>query len=164
MLKKTIQITLFTASFLLLIGVHSCINDPKNEEVTGIFNIQITGDIQDTLEGVANFELIPKTDYGLVIVRLEEDELNYVMISFVNSSPTNIRLEPGDYNIVSQIVPNNQKEVLVDYYINGVKNSGNSGSVSIGISKETQLKGRINTANFTVINSFMSGNYDAKRK
>ncbi|MFC2125034.1 hypothetical protein ACFLU5_09505 [Bacteroidota bacterium] len=164
MLKQTIYSVLFAVTFIFLFGIHSCIDDPGNDEVSGIFTIQISGDIQETMEGKATFSLISKDQYSLVIIKLEVDELNYVWLSFVNPSSTSIFLEPGDYNIVSQITVDSQKEVLIDYYIDGVKYIADSGSVSLGVSKETQLKGRINTASFPDINSFISGNYDAIRE
>jgi hypothetical protein len=162
MLKNKIQLILIAGSFLFLFGTNGCTRE--NEEASGLFNVQITGDIQETMEGEATFTFIPKTDYGLIIIRLEEDELNYINLSFINPNASRVYLEPGDYNVVTQMTPNDQKEALVDYYINGLKHSGSSGSISIGISKETQLKGKINAVSYPDINSSMSGNYDAKRE
>jgi len=162
MTKKIVYISLISVLVLTLTWMNGC--TPENEETSGVFSVRVTGDIQEEMEGDATFDLLPKDQYSYVIIRLEEDDLNYVRLSFINTSSTTIHLEPGEYNIVPQIAVNNQKEVLVDYFNDGIKYIGNSGSVSLGISKEAQLKGTINNANFPDINSLMSGNYDAKRK
>ena len=162
MLKYLIQLILIIGGLSFLFGSNSCVTE--NVEASGLFNVQITGDIQESMEGEATFTFIPKTDYGLIIIRLEEDELNYIRLSFINPNASRVYLEPGDYNVVNQITPNDQKEVLIDYYINNVKHVAGSGKVSLGISKETQLKGMIYSVSFPDINSSMSGNYDAKRE
>ena len=164
MFKYKIQLVLIVGSFLLLGVINGCISE--NEEVSGLFKIQITGDIQETMEGEATFTFVPKTDYALITIRLEEDDSNYINLSFINPIASRVFLEPGDYSVVTQITPdnNNQKEVLVDYYAGTVKYTASSGSVSLRVSKETQLKGTINSAVLADINSSLSGDFDAKRQ
>ena len=95
MIKKIIQLVLIIGCFIFMFGINGCTSE--NEESTGLFNAQITGDIQGTMEGEATFTFIPKTDYGWIIIRLEEDEFNYIVLSFVNPSDSRVYLEPGDY-------------------------------------------------------------------
>ena len=145
----------------LIFSFVSC-GTTDNPEVTGTFTAEFSGDFSKAIDGNATFRLEGSGLNGIIIVRLDESETSYIRLTFPNPSPTEIVLEPGTYTIVKQLNNDIWNEVLVDYVDNGLSFSASSGSVGIGISKETQLSGDIRNASFTLLSSICNGTFDAK--
>jgi len=133
-----------------------------NPEATGTFRAEFTGDFSKVMEGDSYFRLEPSGINGIIIIRLDESETSFLRLTFPNPSPTEIVLDPGTYTIVTQLGNNIIREVLVDFVDNGISFTANSGSVGIGISKETQLAGDIINASFPLLSSTCNGNFNAK--
>ena len=138
--------------------IFSCTED--NPDPTGLFDAEFSGDFQKILEGSATFELQPRGSNGIVIVYLRESNDVFIRLTFPNSSPNELFIEPGTYTIVTQLGNDLTTEVLVDY-IDGTSFTASSGEVNVGISKPTQLAGTISNAEFRVLRSMCNGTFNA---
>jgi hypothetical protein len=151
---------IITAVFLLVIaGMFSCTSDPP--EPTGIFDVVFSGDISDQLQGQASFELLPRNTNGLIVVSLVQSESILLRLTFFNTDPVQIFLEPGTYSVVNQLDQNVPKEVLVDYVTEQGTFNAASGEIRVGIVKQSQIKGEIVNVRFNLLDSSCSGSFDA---
>lgn len=133
----------------------------NNPEPTGLFTANFTGDFSKTMEGNARFRLEPAGDNGILIIQLKESNNVFLRLSFFNSSPSQIFLEPGTYNIVPQLGNNIPSEVLVDFINGGLSFTAQSGEVRIGISKPGQISGEFVNAEFSFLSSMCNGTFDS---
>jgi hypothetical protein len=145
--------------FLIITVLFACTND--NPDPTGLFDAEFTGDFQETLEGSATFELEPRGSNGVVIVYLRESNDVFIRLTLPNASPNEIFIEPGTYNIVTQLGNDLLSEVLVDFIDGSLSFTASSGEVNIGISKPTQLAGTIANAEFQILRSMCNGTFNA---
>jgi hypothetical protein len=139
--------------------VMGCTSD--NPEPTGTFSASLSGNFTSNLEGTARFRLEPSGINGIVIIQLKESDDVFVRLSFPNSSPSQIFLEPDTYSIVPQLGNDLTSEVLVDFINNGISYTARGGEIAIGISKPDQISGEIVSAEFDVLKSMCNGQFDA---
>jgi hypothetical protein len=154
--------TLIRKSAFMLLAISillACTND--NPDPTGLFDAEFTGDFAKTLEGSATFELEPRGSNGVIIVYLRESNDVFIRLSFPNSSPTSVFIEPGTYTIVTQLGNDLASEVLVDFIDGNASFSASNGQVNIGISKPDQLAGTIANAEFQILRSMCNGTFNS---
>ncbi len=154
--------TLIRKSVFILVAfpiLLACTND--NPDPTGLFDAEFTGDFAKTLEGSATFELEPRGSNGVIIVYLRESNDVFIRLSFPNSSPTSVFIEPGTYTIVTQLGNDLASEVLVDFIDGNASFSASNGQVNIGISKPDQLAGTIANAEFQILRSMCNGTFNS---
>ena len=84
-----------------------------------------------------------------------------IRLTFPNPNNNQIQLEPGTYTIVPQLNQDIFSEVLVDYIDDNLSFTAASGEVRVGISKPTQISGRIVDAEFSLLRSMCNGTFDA---
>jgi hypothetical protein len=155
LLKKIITAVLVIA----LAGILGCTDDPP--EPTGTFNVLFSGDISEQLQGQAYFELLPRNTNGLIVVSLVQSESILLRLTFFNTDPVQIFLEPGTYTVVNQLDQNVTREVLVDYVTDQGTFNAASGELRVGIVKQSQIKGEVVDVRFNLLNSSCSGSFDA---
>jgi hypothetical protein len=154
--------TLIRKSAFMLLAISillACTND--NPDPTGLFDAEFTGDFAEKLEGSATFELEPRGSNGVIIVYLRESNDVFIRLSFPNSSPTSVFIEPGTYTIVTQLGNDLASEVLVDFIDGNASFSASNGQVNIGISKPDQLAGTIANAEFQILRSMCNGTFNS---
>ena len=144
---------------LILIAFTQCTKD--NPEPTASFRINLTGDISKVFEGTATFKLEPLGDNGILTIRLDGGNSEFIRLTYLNPDPAQIFLEPGTYNVVPQLGNEIKKEVLVDFVTVSNTFIASSGQVTVGISKNSQITGNLNSVFFNIPNTTANGSYDA---
>jgi hypothetical protein len=147
------------ATIFIFFLIFSCTS--SNPEPTGTFTATFTGNFSNEFEGTARFELIPSGINGIIHIVLKETNDTYLRLSFPNTDPNQILLEPGTYTIVPQLGNNILSEVLVDYIDGPLSHTAQSGQVNIGISKQDQISGQIQNAEFSTLMSMCNSTFDA---
>ena len=143
---------------LLTFLVH-CTKD--NPDPTGTFNISLTGNINKVFDGTATFSMQPLGDNGILTIQLDGGNSEFIRLTYLNPDPEQIFLEPGTYNVVPQLGNEIRKEVLVDFVTPTNVFTAGSGEVTVGISKNSQITGKLINVFFQVPNTTADGNYDA---
>ena len=158
---KIIKVLIRNSVFLLLTIplLFACTND--NPDPSGLFDAEFTWDFEEKLEGSAKFELEPRGCNGVFIVYLRESNDVFIRLSFPNSCPSAVFIEPGTYTVVTQLGNDLASEVLVDFIDGNASFSASSGQVNIGISKPTQLAGTITNAEFQILRSMCNGTFNS---
>jgi hypothetical protein len=159
MAYKKILTLIITA---IMLGIFRCTSDPP--EPTGTFQVAFSGTINDEVQGDATFKLVPNNTNGLIIINLTQSSSDYFRLSFFNTDPAQIFLDPGTYTVVEQLGQNVTGEVIVDYFNNLGKFSATSGEIRVGVVKESQIKGDLLNVQFNLLNSACNGNFDAIRE
>ena len=144
---------------LLLAFLSHCTKD--NPEPTGVFNINLSGNINKVFNGTATFSMQPLGDNGILTIRLDGGNSEFIRLTYLNPDPEQIFLEPGTYNVVPQLGNEIRKEVLVDFVTPTNVFTAANGEVTVGISKNSQITGKLIDVFFQVPNTTANGNYDA---
>lgn len=133
----------------------------ENPDPTGSFQINLTGNINKVFSGTATFNLQPQGDNGILTIRLDGGNSEFIRLTYLNPDPNQIFIEPGTYTVVSQLGNDITKEVLADYVTPTNVFAAESGEITVGISKNTQITGKLNNVFFLIPNTTANGNYDA---